>query len=151
MCKHIYNLKKQGPSNVDLNQYPKVKQMVEEIILPSRPSSTDLQEETAQKPQLTDVPMVPVLHPMALEKVKSMFPAFDSDSEVELLPIEMDPISSSLEPYHETQPYYQKDFEQEDGPWCTLHCWCQVQLPQVPTSDSQCCQGWAEGRDHGQG
>ena len=43
MCKHIYNLKKQGPSNVDLNQYPKVKHMVEEIILPSRPSSTDLQ------------------------------------------------------------------------------------------------------------
>ena len=87
MCKHIYNLKKQGPSNLDLNQYPKVQHMVEEIILPSRPSPTDLQEETAQKPQLTDVPEVLALHPMPLEKVKSMFPALDSDSEVELLPI----------------------------------------------------------------
>ena len=109
-----------------------------------------MQEETAQKPQLTDVPEVLALHPMPLEKVTPMFLAFDSGSDVELLPIQMAPINSSLEPYQETQPYYQKDFEQEDlGECCIVGVKCNC--PECPNSDSQCCQGWAEGRDHGQG
>ena len=82
--------------------------MVEQIILPNRPSLTDLVEE--ETPVLTVVP----LEMMPLEKVKSMFSAFDSDTEVELL------IPSSPEPIQETQPYYQSDFEQEEPGECCI-------------------------------
>ena len=107
MCNHIYNLKKQRPSNLDIDRYPKVNQMVEQIILPNRRSLTDLVEE--ETPQLTEVPL-----DMPFEKVKSMFPAFDSDSEVELL------IHSSPEPIQETPPYDQSGFEQEETGECCI-------------------------------
>ena len=132
MCKHLYNLKKQ--EKVDLDKYPKVKQMVADIVLPehveprTQPEHVEPPSAPTTQPEHVEPPSAPSIK---LDEVKSMFSCLESDSQDVDSCIMMDP-SSSQETLQLGPPLSMEDAGEQECMIVNVSCqcpFCKVAIP----------------------